>query len=234
MKITKIISCIHLLGCIGWSIFGLVVLIDTLKTTDYGMDKIQIVLLFALFATTASGIYLFAIGRKKQMEIIKNPNAGLLTKIISYIHLLGCIGGSILGLVALIGGLSAGEHMNILVLFAFSALFATTASGIYLFIIRFVIWRQDFVQLWKIKKLIILWAGTFVIVAMCLFPPWVATNYPWVTKGRPVVYASLFSNESHLVHIDFIRLIIQCTIVALITGGLVYTLQDKKTEGDGK
>ena len=35
-------------------------------------------------------------------------------------------------------------------------------------------------------------------------------------------------------HIDFVRLIIQCVIVGLITRALLYTLKDKKAEGGGK
>jgi hypothetical protein len=88
------------------------------------------------------------------------------------------------------------------------------------------------------KKLIILWSGIFVIVAMCLFPPFVA-------KDGTVGYAQLFSREISIAyssydtrevdaHIDVVRLIIQCVIVGLITGALLYTLKDKKNEGSGK
>lgn len=90
----------------------------------------------------------------------------------------------------------------------------------------------------KIKKLIILWAGIFIIVAMCLFPP-------FVTKDGTVGYAQLFSRQISIAyssydtkevdaHIDIARLIIQCAIVGLITGALLYTLKDKKAEGGGK
>jgi hypothetical protein len=89
-------------------------------------------------------------------------------------------------------------------------------------------------QLWKSKKRI-LWAGTFVIVAMCLFPP-------WVDEGSIVGYAFLFSDgifgqsrwDDVHAHIDLVRLIIQCVIVGLITGALLYTLNSKKAEGGGK
>jgi hypothetical protein len=108
---------------------------------------------------------------------------------------------------------------------------------------------------------VILWIGITIIVAMCLFPPWVTKD-----KAGTVVYACLFSNELDrwsyswrgsyypppayqqflwrmfsrkpsgfpLGHIDLVRLIIQCGIVSLITGGLLYTLKDKKTKGSGK
>ncbi len=79
---------------------------------------------------------------------------------------------------------------------------------------------------------VILWTGIFVIVAMCLFPP-------WADKGRMVGYAYLFSDGNFQqfrrgdirAHIDLVRLLIQCAIVGLITGGLLYTLKDKKAEG---
>jgi hypothetical protein len=211
MKMTKIISYIHLLGCVGWLIFPIFVFIMMIKDNELPRNKMEAFIFLAFFsavyATALSGIDLVVAGHKKQPENIKRPTVILITKII---HILGCIGWSIFGLVVLIVGLSAGERINILVLFAFFALFATTASGISLYEGR----RQGLVQLWKIKKLIILWAGTFVIVAMCLFPP--------------MGYAFLFSDYGDA-HIDSIRLIIQCGIVGLITGTLLYTLKDKKS-----
>lgn len=63
---------------------------------------------------------------------------------------------------------------------------------------------------------------------MCLFPPWVAENkiqgYAYLFSGYPIIG---FSYEAH---IDLVRLIIQCAIVGLITGALLYTLKDKKAE----
>jgi nitric oxide reductase large subunit len=104
------------------------------------------------------------------------------------------------------------------------AICATTAIGIYLF----VIWKQDSARFWKTKKLIILWTGTFVVVALCLFPPWVAND-------KFVGHAYLFSDgNSYKSHIDLVRLIIQCAIVGLITGVLLYTLNVKKAEDGGK
>jgi len=194
MKMTKIISYIHFLGCIGWSIFGFYFLEDSYPY----IYKSEAFVLFTLFATTASGIYLFIVGRKKQPENIKKPDAILMT-IISYINLLGCIGWSIFGFYFL------REELSIERTLALFALFATTASGIYLFTFRFIICRQDFVT----KKLIILWAGTFVIVALCL--------------------GTLYTR-----YMDLARLIIQCAIVGLITGVLLYTLNAKKAEGGGK
>jgi hypothetical protein len=82
---------------------------------------------------------------------------------------------------------------------------------------------------------LILWAGIFVIVAMCLFPPWAAEG------GQIAGYAFLYSDGTfqptyHTIyaHIDLVRLVIQCAIVGLITGALLYTLNDKKAEGGGK
>jgi len=104
---------------------------------------------------------------------------------------------------------------------------------------------------------VILWIGITIIVAMCLFPPFVSDSKTGHRRGyanlfsdgisfvdRPVehfknpITGKMFADRPHYgfveAHIDFIRLIIQCAIVGLITGGLVYTLKDKKTEGSGK
>jgi hypothetical protein len=124
---TKIISYIHFLGCIGWSIFGFYFLREELSIEG----TLALFALFALFATTASGIYLFIVGRKKQPENIKNPDA-ILTTIISYINLLGCIGWSIFGFYFLEDNYRVIYKSEAFVLFT---LFATTASGIYLFIV---------------------------------------------------------------------------------------------------
>jgi hypothetical protein len=66
--------------------------------------------------------------------------------------------------------------------------------------------------------------------------------------GRFLGYAYLFSDQvtiermfhdygargDYRARIDLIRLVVQCAIVALITGGLLYTLKDKRTETSEK
>jgi predicted nucleic acid-binding Zn ribbon protein len=86
------------------------------------------------------------------------------------------------------------------------------------------------IHLWKV---IILWAGTFAIIAMCFFPP-------WSEDGTFVGYAYMFSDgifhkyfDFHA-HIDIVRLIIQIIIAGLITGVLFYTLSNKKATEGGK
>jgi hypothetical protein len=75
---------------------------------------------------------------------------------------------------------------------------------------------------------VILWIGISLIVLMCLFPP-------WGRGGEFDGYAYLFSGgNSYKTHIDLVRLIIQCIIVGLITGGLLYTLNVKKADDGGK
>lgn len=104
----------------------------------------------------------------------------------------------------------------------------------------------------KRKKLIILWSGTIIIVIMCFFPPFISNSkikgdyrMPDKYKTR---YTFLFSNEIPIrermnyedyddyrrnafvpAHIDFVRLIIQCAIVGLITGVLLFTLGNSKS-----
>jgi hypothetical protein len=82
--------------------------------------------------------------------------------------------------------------------------------------------KKLFIALYRPK--IILWIGILLIVLMCLFPPWV-----W-ERGHFAGHAYLFSEGWTLrnAHIDLVRLIIQCVIVGLITGTLLYTLKDKK------
>ena len=89
--------------------------------------------------------------------------------------------------------------------------------------------KTQFVALYRPK--VILWTGIFIIVVMCLFPPWVLYGSQFVG------YVFLFSNGRTLpyaAHIDLVRLILQCAIVGLITGALLYTLNSKKAEGDKK
>jgi hypothetical protein len=91
------------------------------------------------------------------------------------------------------------------------------------------------------KQLAVMWVGIGIIVLMCLFPP-------WITNGGIVDYVCLFSNGTISIigpnypqtynymtaHIDSIRLIIQCAIVGLITGSLLYTLKNKKNKDEQK
>ncbi len=83
------------------------------------------------------------------------------------------------------------------------------------------------------KQKIVLWIGIGVIVLMCLFPPWLAGD-----EGEFEGYTLLFSgplngtggylNDSP--RIDFTRFMMQCAIVGLITGALLYTLISKTDE----
>jgi hypothetical protein len=223
MKTTKLISYINLLGCIYWSVFGLVTIEKVLKhRLHFKGSALVFPFLLALFATTISGMISFAAGRGKQPENIKTTNA---ISIIRTFHFFICICWLIIGLALLIAG-PPRERPIILVFVNFSALFATTISGIILY---YEDSRQVLVRLWKVKRLTILWIGIVIIAAMCLFPP-------FVTIAGTVGYNHLFSNEvylwdgSHPAHIDFVRLLIQCAIVSLITAILFCTIKDKKTE----
>jgi len=62
---------------------------------------------------------------------------------------------------------------------------------------------------------IIIWIGILLIVLMCLFPP----------SG----YSFLFS-EYRSVVIDVVQLGLQCGLVALVIGGLIYTFRGKKRD----
>ena len=95
-----------------------------------------------------------------------------------------------------------------------------------------------FSALYRPKR--VLWIGITIIVLMCLFPPWAGGD------GRILGHAFLVSDgyfhqpgyadwvPKVRGEIDLVRLVIQCVIVGLITGALLYTLNSKKSEGDGK
>jgi len=100
------------------------------------------------------------------------------------------------------------------------------------FLIRIIIPTAN-----KVEFLTLLWLGIIVIVLMCLYPPWVqisrlpSSNIKGTT---PAGYAFLWQppeiSRYSGIAIDFPRLLLQCFIVAVITGGLLVTLKEKKKE----
>jgi hypothetical protein len=72
--------------------------------------------------------------------------------------------------------------------------------------------------------------GIVVVALMLLVPPWEARSYGFggisgglYSKG----YAPIFKPQSPSDHIDTDRLLIQCLIVTVITGGFVFALHKK-------
>ena len=90
----------------------------------------------------------------------------------------------------------------------------------------------------KARFLTVLWLGIVVIVIMCLCPPWVETvrlTSSNIKGTNPIDYAFLWhppdiNTRSSGVAIDYSRLLLQVIAVGLATGGLIYTLKDKKRE----
>ncbi len=76
------------------------------------------------------------------------------------------------------------------------------------------------------KQMIVLWIGITVFVLMGLFPPFIA-SLPSGYGGRQRYYQFILSIYGN---IDIIRLCVQWAMVAVITGGLIYTLKDKKDD----
>ena len=87
----------------------------------------------------------------------------------------------------------------------------------------------------------ILWIGVLAIVGMCLFPPW---RWTAQTAGQNLQmslgYRFLLSNLDTpipkigpvgLSFIDGPKLVIQCFIVALLTGAGIATVQRSKASG---
>lgn len=58
-----LLSYVHILGCIGWTIFGSVLALDKNERMFQGEALVATI---ALLITTGTGIYLFAIGRNRQ------------------------------------------------------------------------------------------------------------------------------------------------------------------------
>jgi len=111
-------------------------------------------------------------------------------------------------------------------------------SGLLLifYVLRFLI-RSIIPNANKVEFLTLLWLGIIAIVLMCLYPPWVqisrlpSSNIKGTT---PAGYAFIWQQPERSrysgIAIDFPRLSIQCFIVAVITGGLIVTLKDKKKD----
>jgi hypothetical protein len=69
----------------------------------------------------------------------------------------------------------------------------------------------------------IIWIGIGIFVAMGLFPPWITA------EGYFRGYMFVINNYSYL-RVDISRLSVQWIIVAVITGGLFLTFQEKKKD----
>ncbi len=76
------------------------------------------------------------------------------------------------------------------------------------------------------KQMMVLWIGITVFVLMGLFPPFIAP-LPSGYGGRQRYYQFILSIYGN---IDIIRLCVQWAMVAVITGGLIYILKDKKDD----
>lgn len=103
----------------------------------------------------------------------------------------------------------------------------------------------------------VLWIGIGIIILLCLFPPWEvhlvserfgSTTYydhhwfNWDTQEMferiPASQKNLYPRYSGLAIIAYPRLVVECVIVALITGGVFKTFKGKKSVrpwcGDGE
>ncbi len=84
------------------------------------------------------------------------------------------------------------------------------------------------------KKHKIIWIGIAVVVLMCIFPPWIRVielegSRAYRSIGYHFLLAPPKSKGIESYSIDLGRLIIQCVIVSLITGGLLYTLRTEQS-----
>lgn len=155
-----------------------------------------------------------------------------MTKIISYIHLLACIGWSIFLFYILI----TVHPKDTGAILALSPLFAVTASGIYLFVVR----RNKLLESIKNPNAI-LWTGVVIVTLMCLFPPWITfEDYqgrrllrngevePY--KRIPAGFSFIYDPPNERAEIDYGRLIIELVPVGLVVATVMFTIRNKKKE----
>jgi hypothetical protein len=81
------------------------------------------------------------------------------------------------------------------------------------------------------KQKICLWIGITIIVLLVLFPPWHSYVPPNATP-EPLGYAFIFVPPKdyggfHPV-LNIPRLIVQCVLVSIISGGLIVIFKEKK------
>jgi len=77
------------------------------------------------------------------------------------------------------------------------------------------------------KQLIVMWVGIAFVVLMGILPP---MNF--IGGGFRYKFGLLLGRSSSFV--DFGKLLIQCSIVGIITVGLIITFKDKKPEDEEK
>ena len=69
-----VLSYIHILGCIGWTVFWFVEFVPMIFRPYNGFDAIAILASAALLLTTTTGIYLFTIGRNNPFTTFRNSS----------------------------------------------------------------------------------------------------------------------------------------------------------------
>jgi len=84
-------------------------------------------------------------------------------------------------------------------------------------------------------KKIVLWVGTVIIVLMCFFPPCIEdfTMQGVHLSTTHIGYHCILCPpepkiSSAIVKVDTVRLLLQCVIVALLTGCWFYTSDEKQ------
>ncbi len=75
------------------------------------------------------------------------------------------------------------------------------------------------------KQIIVLIIGISVIVLMGIYPPWIHRH-----RGTVEGYAFITNPPKTYSTIDLKRLGVQCGLVALVAGGFLVILKDKKKD----
>jgi hypothetical protein len=137
------------------------------------------------------------------------------------LSLIAFLGWVVFGAALLIDGTDPTWWLTIPIAFA-------SFAGIWI-----IYWIICFVCRCSVRN-IILWLGIIAFVLMCIVPPW--TEVRRLPKSNikayyPLDYRELW-NPPYQAQIDFGRLFLQLFVVCVITGGLIYTLRDKKGKND--
>ena len=86
------------------------------------------------------------------------------------------------------------------------------------------------------KQLITMWVGIIVLVLMSIFPPWTGevTRESGTQTHLSTIYVFIFNfpDEDSLYHIDIAKLLIQYSIIGLITFGLIITFKNTKLKNE--
>lgn len=76
------------------------------------------------------------------------------------------------------------------------------------------------------KQTTVLWVGILIFVLIGLFPPLKSRSPKPISRTNMPQIITVFDSDSK---VDVNQLFVYWSIIVVLTGGLIYTLKDKKT-----